>query len=151
VRSAWPDDQGGPEALRVFDETYSKEPLGPVVLDGDDEWADAVNWAVIATIQAEEFAITSDNVEEMTTSDNLDILRFLGQPFPDPEDPEAEAPPLDAGLGLDADFAVNVISQVGNYGEIYDRNVGPNTPLGLERGVNALWTEGGLLYPPPYR
>jgi general L-amino acid transport system substrate-binding protein len=151
VRSAWPDDQGGPEALRVFDETYSKEPLGPVVLDGDDEWADAVNWAVIATIQAEEFAITSDNVEEMTTSDNLDILRFLGQPFPDPEDPEAEAPPLDAGLGLDADFAVNVISQVGNYGEIYDRNVGPDTPLGLERGVNALWTEGGLLYPPPYR
>lgn len=151
VRSAWPDGQGGPEALRVLEETYSKEPLGPVVLDGDDEWADAVNWAIIATIQAEEFEITSDNVEEMTGSDNLDILRFLGQPFPDPDDPGSEAPPLDAGLGLDPDFAVNVISQVGNYAEIYDRNVGPDTALGLERGVNALWTDGGLLYPPPYR
>jgi general L-amino acid transport system substrate-binding protein len=151
VRSAWPDDQGGPDALLVLDETFSKEPLGPVVLDGDDEWADAVNWAVIATIQAEEFGITSDNVEQMTTSDNLDILRFLGQPIPDPEDEAAEAQPFDSGLGLEPDFAVDVISLVGNYGEIYDRTVGPGTPPGLERGPNAQWTDGGLLYAPPYR
>ena len=76
------------------------------MLDGDDEWADAVNWAVIATIQAEEFGITSDNVEEMQSSDNLDILRFLGQPIPDPEDEEADPAPFDPGLGLDPDFAV---------------------------------------------
>jgi general L-amino acid transport system substrate-binding protein len=147
-RSAFPE---GPDALTIFDEAFSKEPLGPAVRDGDDEWADAVNWAVIATMQAEEFGITSDNVEQMTSSDNPDILRFLGQPIPPPDDPEAEPAPFDPGLGLDPDFAVNVISQVGNYGEIYERTVGPATPLGLERGVNALWTDGGLLYAPPYR
>ena len=135
----------------VFPDAFSKEPLGPVVLDGDDEWADAVNWAVIAAIQAEEFGITADNVEQMQSSDNLDILRFLGQPIPDPEDEEAEPAPFDPGLGLDPDFAVNVITQVGNYGEIYERTVGPATALGLERGVNAQWTDGGLLYAPPYR
>ncbi len=151
VRSAFPDAEGGPDALVIFDEAFSKEPLGPVVLDGDDEWADAVNWAVIATIQAEEFGITSDNVEQMTSSENLDILRFLGQPIPDPEDEEAEPAPFDPGLGLDADYAVNVISQVGNYGEIYERTVGPDTALGLERGANAQWADGGLLYAPPYR
>jgi general L-amino acid transport system substrate-binding protein len=151
VRSAFPDAEGGPDALVIFEEAFSKEPLGPVVLDGDDEWADAVNWAVIAALQAEEFGITSDNVEQMTTSENLDILRFLGQPIPDPDDEEAEPAPFDAGLGLDADFAVNVISQVGNYGEIYERTVGPDTALGLERGANAQWTDGGLLYAPPYR
>jgi general L-amino acid transport system substrate-binding protein len=151
VRSAFPDADGGPDALVIFEEAFSKEPLGPVVLDGDDEWADAVNWAVIAAIQAEEFGITSDNVEQMTTSENLDILRFLGQPIPDPDDEEAEPAPFDPGLGLDADFAADVISQVGNYGEIYERTVGPDTALGLARGANAQWTDGGLLYAPPYR
>jgi general L-amino acid transport system substrate-binding protein len=151
VRSAFPADQGGPEALTIFEDAFSKEPLGPVVLDGDDEWADAVNWAIIATIQAEEFGITSDNVEQMTSSDNQDILRFLGQPIPPADDPEAEPAPFDPGLGLEPDFAVNVITQVGNYGEIYERTVGPETPLGLERGVNAQWQDGGLLYAPPYR
>ena len=148
VRSAFPE---GPQALVIFDDAFSKEPLGPAVRDGDDEWADAVNWAVIATIQAEEFGITADNVEQMTSSDNPDILRFLGQPIPPPDDPEAEPAPFDPGLGLDPDFAVDVISQVGNYGEIYERTVGPATALGLERGVNAQWTDGGLLYAPPYR
>ena len=151
VRSALPADQGGPEALTIFEDAFSKEPLGPVVLDGDDEWADAVNWAVIATIQAEEFEITADNVEQMTSSDNADILRFLGEPIPDPDDPDADPAPFDPGLGLEPDFAVDVISQVGNYGEIYDRTVGPETALGLDRGPNAQWTEGGLLYAPPYR
>jgi general L-amino acid transport system substrate-binding protein len=150
VRSAFPDSEGGPEGLTVLDETFSKEPLGPVVLDGDDEWAAAVDWAVIAAIQAEEFGITTANVEDMTSSENLDILRFLGQPIPG-EDPEAEAAPFDPGLGLDADFAVNVISQVGNYGEIYDRTVGAGSPLELERALNAQYTDGGLIYAPPYR
>ena len=151
VRSAFPPDQGGPEGLVIFEDAFSKEPLGPVVLDGDDEWADAVNWAIIAAIQAEEFGITADNIEEQQASENLDILRFLGQPIPDPEDEEAEPAPFDPGLGLDPDFAVNVITQVGNYGEIYERTVGPATALGLDRGVNAQWTDGGLLYAPPYR
>jgi len=151
VRSAFPADQGGPEGLVVFEDAFSKEPLGPVVLDGDDEWADAVNWAIIAAIQAEEFGITADNVEEMQSSENLDVLRFLGQPIPDPDDPDAEPASFDPGLGLAPDFAVDVITQVGNYGEIYERTVGPATPLGLDRGVNAQWTDGGLLYAPPYR
>jgi len=145
VRSNYPESAGGPESLVILEETFSKEPLGPVVRDGDSEWFDAVNSAVIATIQAEEFEITSENVQEQTSSENPDILRFLGQPTGDP--PTA----LDPGLGLDADFAVNVIEQVGNYAEIYDRNVGAESTLNLERGLNALWTDGGLLYAPPYR
>jgi general L-amino acid transport system substrate-binding protein len=143
VRSAWPDGEGGPEALVVLDDTLSKEPLGPAVRDGDSSWFDAVNWAVIATIQAEEFGVDSGNVDDLAASTDPDaepeLARFLG------------IGGFDAGLGLDADFAVNVVGQVGNYAEIYDRHVGPNTGLGLERGENALWTDGGLLYPPPYR
>jgi general L-amino acid transport system substrate-binding protein len=143
VRSNFPEAQGGPESLVILEETMSKEPLGPVVRDGDDAWADAVNWAVIATVQAEEFEISSENIDEMLESDNPEIQRFLGQPV--------EGEPFDAGIGLPADFAVQVIRAVGNYGEIYDRNVGPGSPLELERGINALWTDGGLHYPPPYR
>jgi general L-amino acid transport system substrate-binding protein len=150
VRSTFPESEGGPEALTILEETFSKEPLGPVVRDGDDEWADAVNWTIIATIQAEEFGITSENVEEMRSSDNLDVLRFLGEPIPT-EDGESDAAPFDPGLGLEPDFAVDIVSQVGNYGEIYERTVGPDTPLGLERGLNAQWTDGGLLYAAPYR
>lgn len=145
VRSAYPEADGGPDALTILDETFSKEPLGPAVRDGDPAWFDAVNWAVIATIQAEEWGITSENVEEFLESDNPEILRFLGQPSG--EDDAV----FDAGLGLSEDFAFQVISQVGNYGEIYERNVGPDTALGLERGQNALYTDGGLLYAPPYR
>ena len=142
LRSAWPEDEGGPDALQILDETMSKEPLGPVTLDGDDEWFDAVNWAVIATIQAWEFGIDSTNINEFLNVDpeeQPEIARFLGLADFDP------------GLGLDPDFAVNVIEQVGNYQEIYNRTVGPDTALGLEPGPNSLWTEGGLLYPPPYR
>jgi general L-amino acid transport system substrate-binding protein len=145
VRSAFPEAQGGPDALVVLDETFSKEPLGPAVRDGDARWFDVVNWAVIATIQAEEFGITSDDVDTFLGSDDPEILRFLGQPVP-PDDAV-----FDPGLGLDTDFVVEVIRQVGNYGEIYERHVGPDTPLGLPRTENALWTEGGLLYAPPYR
>jgi general L-amino acid transport system substrate-binding protein len=145
IHSNWPEGQGGPEALRILEVVMSKEPLGPVVRDGDDQWAQAVNWAVMATVQAEEFGITQDNLDEMLESDDPDIRRFLGQPAEE----GAELP--DPGLNLDPDFAVNVIREVGNYGEIFERNVGADTPLALERGQNALWTEGGLQYVPPYR
>ena len=143
IRSNWPEGQGGPEGLRILDETMSKEPLGPVVADGQGAFADAVNWIVIATIQAEEFGITSENIDEQLESEDPEIRRFLGQPV------EGEA--FDPGLDLETDFAVDVIRAVGNYGEIFERNVGPETGLGLERGLNALWNDGGLHYPPPYR
>jgi general L-amino acid transport system substrate-binding protein len=143
VRSNFPADQGGPESLTILDETMSKEPLGPVVRDGDDAWADAVNWAVVATVQAEEFGITSENIDEQLESEDPEIQRFLGQPV--------EGEPFDAGLGLPPDFAVQIIRGVGNYGEIYDRNVGPSSALELPRDFNALWTDGGLHQAPPYR
>lgn len=143
IRSNWPDAQGGPDSLRILDVTMSKEPLGPVTRDGDPQWADAVNWAVLATMQAEEFGITSENIDEMLESEDPEVQRFLGQPV--------EGEPFDAGLGLPADFAVQIVRNVGNYAEIYDRNIGPDSPLALERGINALWTDGGLHYSPPYR
>jgi general L-amino acid transport system substrate-binding protein len=144
-RSTFPEAEGGPEALVIMEETFSKEPLGPVVRDGDSKWFDAVNWAVIATIQAEEFGITSENVQDMLGSDNADIQRFLGQPTGE------DNAVFDPGLDLEPDFVVDVVEQVGNYAEIYDRNVGADSPLELARELNALWTDGGLLYAPPYR
>jgi general L-amino acid transport system substrate-binding protein len=147
IRSAWPEDQGGPEALVILDETFSKEPLGPAVLDGDVQWAQAVDWIILATIQAEEFGIDSTNVDTFADTEDASIRRFLGLEVTT-DDGTA---PFDPGLGLPVDFAAQVISAVGNYGEIYDRNVGPGTPLDLPRGLNALWTDGGLLYSPPYR
>lgn len=156
IRSNFPQSQGGPNALRILDETMSKEPLGPVVREGDADWFDAVNWAVLATIQAEEFGITSDNLDEFSDSDDPSIQRFLGTAtVTTSPSPGATGSPsttqFNSGLDLPADFAVKVIEAVGNYQEIYNRNVGPRTPLGLPRGLNALWTDGGLLYAPPIR
>jgi len=143
LRSNFPEAQGGAESLRILDVTMSKEPLGPVVRDGDSDWFDAVNWIVIALIQAEEFGVTQANVQQTAdTSTDPEVQRLLGV---------SEGQPFDPGLGLDADFVVNVIKAVGNYGEIYDRTIGPDTALGLARGPNALWTDGGLMYAPPYR
>lgn len=136
-RSTFPD---GPEALTILGDVFSKEPLAPAVRDGQTAWGQAVNWAVFATIQAEEWGITSANVDEFLTSSNPNILKFLGV--------EVDGAVLDPGLGLPTDFAYQVIKQVGNYGEIYDRNI---APLGLPRGNNALWFDGGQLYAPPYR
>jgi general L-amino acid transport system substrate-binding protein len=147
IRSAWPADQGGPEALVILEETFSKEPLGPAVLDGDSQWAQIIDWVVLVTIQAEEFGITQDNVGTFTDTEDAAIRRLLGLEITTDEGTSV----FDPGLGLPTDFAAKVIEAVGNYGEIYDRNVGPDTPLGLERGVNALWTDGGLIYSPPYR
>ncbi len=145
VRSAYPAADGGPDSLVVLDETFSKEPLGPVVVDGDTEWFDVVNWAVIATIQAEEFGIDSTNIDDFLDSEDPEIRRFLGVGG------GTDDAVFDPALGLEVDFAQTIIREVGNYAEIYERNVGPDTALGLERGPNALWTDGGLLYPPPYR
>ena len=143
LRSAYPD---GAESLTILPEVFSKEPLAPAVADGDTAWAQAVNWAILATIQAEEFDISQDNVEEVLAStEDASILQFLGAEV---TGDDGSASTLDPGLGLPVDFAYQVISQVGNYGEIFERHL---APLGLERGVNALWTDGGLMYAPPYR
>jgi general L-amino acid transport system substrate-binding protein len=129
-----------PDDYVLLPEIISKEPLAPVVRHGDDQWYDIVNWTVMALIEAEELGITSKNVDEMLKSDNPQIQRVLGV-----------SPGMGKALGLDEKWAYNIIKQVGNYGEIFDRNVGPNTPLGLGRGLNDLWTRGGLMYAAPFR
>ena len=146
VRSNFPESEGGPEALVVLEEIFSKEPLGPVVVDGDSQWAQVVNWVVLATIQAEEWGLTSADVASYD-GDDSSIRRFLGLEI----ETDDGTTTFDPGLGLPTDFATQVISQVGNYGEIFDRNVGAGSALGLSRGFNALWTDGGLHYAPPYR
>lgn len=138
-------EAGSAVELTILPETFSKEPLAPAVLDGDTQWAQAVNWAILATIQAEEFGLTQANVDDIKAStEDVGILRFLGAEITSADG----AAVLDPGLGLPTDFGYQVVKQVGNYGEIFERNL---TPLGLERGVNSLWTDGGLLYAPPYR
>jgi general L-amino acid transport system substrate-binding protein len=144
VRSAFPESEGGPEALVILDETFSKEPLGPVVRDGDSQWAQIVDWVVLSTILAEELEIDSTNVGSFADTDNEEIRRLLGLEITSDEGTAV----FDAGLGLDAAWATNVITAVGNYGEIYARNI---EPLGVPRGYNDLWTNGGLLYGYPYR
>ena len=129
-----------PDEHVILDVTISKEPLGPAVAQGDSQWFDVVKWSVYATIQAEEFGINSTNLQQFLNSENPDIRRFLGT--------EGE---LGQGLGLTNDFTQKIIQGVGNYGEIYSRNLGPDTPFNLDRGLNKLWTEGGLLYSPPFR
>jgi general L-amino acid transport system substrate-binding protein len=129
-----------PSAYVLLPEIISKEPLAPVVRHGDDQWYDIVNFTVMALINAEELGINSNNVDKMLGSDNPEFQRFLGV-----------TPGMGKALGLDEKWAYNIIKQVGNYSEIYDRNVGPNTQLGLKRGLNALWTEGGIMYAAPFR
>ncbi|MDV7340249.1 amino acid ABC transporter substrate-binding protein [Terasakiella sp. A23] len=129
-----------PGSAVVLPEVISKEPLGPVVRQGDDAWFNIVKWTLFAQINAEEFGVTSANADEMKSSANPNVQRLLGTSG-------------DAGakLGLSEDWAFNAIKQVGNYGEMFDRNVGPNTPLQIARGLNGLWTKGGLQYAPPVR
>jgi len=129
-----------PDDYLILPDIISKEPLAPAVRHGDDQWYDIVNWTVNALLEAEELGITSKNVDEMLKSNDPQVLRFLGV-----------TPGLGKGLGLDEKWAYNIVKQVGNYGEIFDRNVGPKTPLKLERGLNELWTKGGLMYPYPFR
>ena len=129
-----------PKDYVILPEIISKEPLAPAVRHGDDQWRDIVDFSVLAMIQAEEYGITSQNVDEMLKSNDPGIQRFLGV-----------VPGNGAALGLDEKWAYNIVKQVGNYGEVFERNVGKNTPLGLERGLNALWTNGGLMYSPPFK
>jgi general L-amino acid transport system substrate-binding protein len=131
-----------PSAHAVLPEIISKEPLGPLVRHGDDEWGDITRWTLNALVAAEELGITSANVAEMATSagDNPEINRLLGT--------EGN---LGEMLGLEADWAVKAISAGGNYGEIFESNIGESTPIGLARGLNAQWTDGGLIYSPPFR
>ena len=129
-----------PKAHMVLPEIISKEPLSPVVRQGDDVWADIVQWSHYATVAAEELGVTSTNIDSLKGSKNPSIRRLLG---------------LDGtfgdNLGIRQDWAYQIIRHVGNYGEIFERNVGVNTPLGIKRGLNALWTKGGLQYAPPIR
>jgi len=134
LRLANPDDH------IILPEIISKEPLGPVVRHGDDQWFDIVKWVLFAQINAEELGITQANVDEMVKSTNPDIKRFVGT-----EGNYGEQ------LGLTKDWAVHIIKLVGNYGEMFDRNVGSGSPLKIDRGLNKLWNKGGVQYAPPIR
>ncbi|TDH64234.1 amino acid ABC transporter substrate-binding protein [Dankookia rubra] len=124
----------------ILPQRFSKEPYGPVVRRDDQEWFDVVRWTISALIQAEELGVTSQNAEAMKTSPNPDIRRLLGVD-----------PVLGNGLKLDPAWAINAIRAVGNYGELFERHLGPKTAIGLERGLNRLWTDGGLMYSWPMR
>ncbi len=129
-----------PSSAMVLPEVISKEPLGPVVRQGDDLWFNVVRWSLNALLNAEELGITSANVDEMKKSSNPNVRRVLGL-----EGPKGQ------GLELNDDWAYQIVKQVGNYGEVFDRNVGAGSPLQISRGVNALWNNGGFMYAPPMR
>jgi len=121
----------------ILPEVISKEPLGPAVRHGDDRWFDVVKWSLFATIEAEELGLTSANIDQNLNSPNPVIQRFVGA-----------TGDIGKMLGLDNRWAYNIVKQVGNYGESFDRNL---APLGFDRGINKLWTQGGLMYAPPIR
>ncbi len=130
-----------PDDHMVLPEIISKEPLGPVVRQGDDQWFNINKWVLFAMIDAEELGVSSKNVDDLKSSTkNPEIRRLLGT-----ESAFGET------MGLSNDWAYNLIKEVGNYGEVFDRNVGPDTPLGIARGINALWSKGGIMYAPPIR
>lgn len=134
-----------PERHMILPEIISKEPLGPVVRYGDQKWSDIVRWTVYVLFIAEEMGINSNNIDRFVNHIDPYIQRFMG------ELNGKDHPHLGAKLGLDAKWSYNVIKQVGNYEEIYERNVGPDTPIGLQRGLNRLYIHGGLLYAPPLK
>ena len=129
-----------PDDWMVLPEIISKEPLGPLVRQGDQEWLDIVRWTLFAMINAEEMGITSRNVDDMLAAQSKEIKRLLGV--------EGYMGPM---LGLGMKFGYNIIKQVGNYGESFNKHIGPGTPLNLQRGLNNLWNNGGILYVPPFR
>lgn len=130
-----------PDDYVVLPEVISKEPLGPAVRQGDDEWFDIVRWTLFAMLNAEELGVDSNNVEEMAkTTKNPDVARLLGS--------EGE---YGRDLKLPRDWAVQIVKQVGNYGEVFERNIGSGSELKIERGLNALWNKGGIHYAPPVR
>ena len=141
-RAGYPD----PSAHVVLPEIISKEPLGPAVRHGDGAWADIVRWSLNAMIIAEEKGITSGNVDEMKSSKDPEVLRLLGV---------SQVGDTGAGygqwLGLSDDWAYQIIKQVGNYSESFEKHIGVNTPINIARGLNALYSDGGILYAPPFR
>ena len=141
-RAGYPD----PSAHVVLPEIVSKEPLGPSVRHGDSAWADIVRWSLNAMIIGEEKGITSANVDEMKNSKDPEVLRLLGV---------NQVGDTGAGYGqwlnLSDDWAYNILQQVGNYSESFERHIGPNTPINIQRGLNALYKDGGILYAPPFR
>ena len=124
----------------VLPEIISKEPLGPVVRHGDDQWFDIVKWTLFAMINAEEMGVTQKNVDDMLKSDKPDVKRLLGTDSN-----------MGEQLGLTKDWVVRIVRAVGNYGESFERNVGVNSPLQISRGINRLWSKGGIQYAPPVR
>ena len=145
-------DQSGLYAIRltlaapddhvVLPEIISKEPLGPAVRQGDDQWFDIVKWTHYALLTAEELGVTQANVDEMKNGDNPEVKRVLGM--------EADTK-IGTDLGLGNDWVANIVKGVGNYGEIFERNIGSASPLKIARGINAQWSKGGLQYAPPIR
>lgn len=130
-----------PNAFSILPEIISKEPLGPVVLHGDQQWGDIVRWTLNALLTAEELGVTAANVnDQAVNSSNPEVKRLLGS--------EGE---LGAMLDLNSDWAIKAISAGGNYGEMFANTIGENSPIGIKRGLNALWTDGGLQYSPPFR
>jgi general L-amino acid transport system substrate-binding protein len=128
-----------PEDAMVLQDVISKEPLGPAVRQGDEQWFNIVRWTLYALVNAEELGISASNVDDQKAkSKNAAVRRLLGV--------EGST---GTSMGLDADWAARTIKATGNYGEIFDRNLGPNSPLAINRGINALWNAGGLLYAPP--
>ncbi|MGI0525904.1 amino acid ABC transporter substrate-binding protein [Rhizobium giardinii] len=134
IRMAKPDDNV------LLPDVISKEPLGPTVRQGDDQWLNIAKWTLNVMLAAEEFGVTSKNIDEMKGSDNPNIRRLLGVEGSFGKD-----------LGLSETFSQDIIRQVGNYAEIFERSIGKDSPLKIERGVNALWNAGGLQYAPPIR
>jgi general L-amino acid transport system substrate-binding protein len=129
-----------PDDYMVLPEIISKEPLAPAVRHGDNQFADIVRWSQYAMLEAEEYGISSKTVDEMLKSENPSIKRILGV-----------TPGMGKALGVDEAWVVNIIKQVGNYGESFERNVGSGSILKIDRGLNNLWTKGGLQYAPPIR
>jgi general L-amino acid transport system substrate-binding protein len=128
-----------PDGAIVLPEVISKEPLGPAVRQGDMEWFNVIRWTLFAMLNAEELGVSSANVEKMKESTNPDVRRLLGVEV------------VQQSLGVPNDWAYKVVKEVGNYGEVFERNVGAGSPLKISRGQNALWTKGGLQYAPPIR
>lgn len=128
-----------PDDYVILPEIFGKDPMGPVVRQSDPQWRKIVNWTAYALMAAEELGVTSENVDEMLESDNADVSRLLGV-----------TGSLGEGLGLDNEWAYRIIKQVGNYGEVFERNLGAGSPLRLERGINSQWADGGMIYAPPF-
>jgi general L-amino acid transport system substrate-binding protein len=124
----------------ILPDRISKEPIAPVLRFGDDQWLEIVNWVFRTPVQAEELGIDQKNVAEFRSSTDPSIRRFLGM-----------EPGITDGFGLNAEWTYHVIAAVGNYGDIFERNLGTKTPLGMERGLNQLWEKGGIMYSPPFR